>query len=435
MIAIEPELGSYVKRPTAISVAESDEVRAVAAEIIDAVRRDGQAAICHYARRLDAWEAPTFRVAPEAICEAEAVADPADLAHLDFALERVRAFAELQRECLLPLEREVLPGVVLGHRLQPVNAVGAYVPGGRYPLIASALMTIAVPKVAGVARVIACAPPQQGHQRIHPLQLVAMSRAGADAIYCVGGVQALAAMAFGPDEFGPPVDMLVGAGNAYVAEAKRQLFGVCGIDLLAGPTELLIIADAHAEPRLVAADLLGQAEHGPTSEVVLVTTSRALADAVLAEVDTLLMDWPTRGVAAAAWRDRGAVIVCPDPVSVVAAADAIASEHVEIHCDDADWYADRLTNFGTLFIGSDATVVYSDKAIGTNHVLPTGRAARYTSGLWVGSFIRALTYQRVTSYDGTAAIAPVSAAIADAEGMLGHAITARLRLEQAAVTR
>lgn len=435
MIAVDPHLGRYAKAPLRARSAEPEAVGATVAEVLDAIRHDGLDAVRAYSGRFDRWAPETFRVSEATIAAAEAAAPPAQLAQVDFALERVRSFAELQRGCLLPLEHEVLPGVVLGHRLVPVGSVGAYVPGGRYPLIASALMTIAVPKVAGVQRVIACAPPVSGAGRIHPLQLVAMARAGADAIFCVGGIQALAAMAFGLGEFGPPVDMLVGAGNAYVAEAKRQLFGVCGIDLLAGPTELLVVADETASATLVAADLLGQAEHGPTSEVALVTASESLALDVVAEVERLLPDWPTREVAAVAWRDGGAVIVCRDRDAVVATADAIASEHVEVHADEPEWYAANLRNYGTLFVGADATVVYSDKAIGTNHVLPTGRAARYTGGLSVGSFIRTLTYQRVTSAEGTAAVAPIAAAIAEAEGMLGHAITARLRLDGTAVAR
>lgn len=419
----------YLKEPKATSTPDRDEVATTAAAIIQDIELGGIEAVRRHSERLDRWNPPSFRVSQETIERAEATVSGDTLEQLDFALERVRAFAELQRGCLLPLEQEVLPGVTLGHRLVPVGSVGSYVPGGRYPLIASALMTIAVPKVAGVRRVIACAPPKDS-LGIDPVQLVAMHRAGADAIYCVGGVQALAAMVFGPSEF-EPVDMLVGAGNVYVAEAKRQLFGRVGIDLLAGPTELLVIADESASPEIVAADLLGQAEHGPTSETVLVTTSTGLATAVLDQIDQLLPTWPTRDVAGLAWRERGAIVICDDDEEAVRVADAIASEHVEVQTTDPSWYLNRLSNYGTLFLGDEATVVYSDKAIGTNHVLPTGRAARYTGGLWVGTFIRTLTYQAVTP-EGTTVVAPAAAAIAESEGMRGHAITARMRLDRLA---
>jgi sulfopropanediol 3-dehydrogenase len=310
----------------------------------------------------------------------------------------------------------------------PVVSVGSYSPGGLYPLIASSLMTVVTPKAAGVERVVAVAPPRE-RRGIHPPQLYAMLVAGADEVFCIGGVQGLAAMAFGIED-SPPVDMIVGAGNAYVAEAKRQLFGTVGIDLLAGPTEILVIADETADPWLVAADLLGQAEHGPTSPATLITTHRAFGEAVIREVDRWLeTEWPTKEIAGRAWRDYGSAILCESDEEAVRVSDDYAPEHLEIQTRDAAWYQERLRNYGSAFIGPEATVAYSDKSIGTNHVLPTRRAARYTGGLWVGKFLKTLTYQRVSG-DATD-IAQSTAAIADAELMYGHALTARIRLPDA----
>jgi sulfopropanediol 3-dehydrogenase len=337
----------------------------------------------------------------------------------------VTNFARLQRETLVDFEAETLPGVVLGQRHIPVASVGAYSPGGRYPLIASAVMTVATAKVAGVPRVVAAAPPRD-ELGMHRPQLWAMVESGADEIYCVGGVQALAGMAFGLED-SAPVDMIVGPGNAYVAEAKRQLFGKVGIDLLAGPTEIMVIADESADPSIVACDLLGQAEHGPTSPAILATTSEDLGKATIREVDWWLERWPTSEVAGAAWRDFGTVIVCEDDDEMRRVADEIAPEHLEIQTRDPDWFVDRLTNYGSLFIGTHATVAYSDKAIGTNHTLPTRGAARYTGGLWVGKFLKTVTTQRCEPR-GSLLVAEPAAVVADAELMAGHAISARLRL-------
>jgi sulfopropanediol 3-dehydrogenase len=291
-------------------------------------------------------------------------------------------------------------------------------------------MTIVVPKVAGVPRVVAVAPPQKGTMAMNQVQLLAMAKSGADEILVLGGVQAFCALAFGLEDSPPvdPVDMIVGPGNAYVAEAKRQLYGRVGIDLQAGPTEILVLADASADPRLVAADLLGQAEHGTTSPAIVVTDSREQGQAILSEVENLLKWWPTAAVAGAAWRNRGEVIVCEDTEEMARIADQIASEHVEVQTADPKWFLDRLTNYGSLFLGANATVVYGDKGIGTNHVLPTGRAARYTGGLWVGKFLKTVTWQTVTEA-GNATVAPTMAAIAEAENMKGHALTARMRIE------
>lgn len=404
----------------------SETVRNVLADIagggIEAVRR--------YSRQFDNWDPPSFGVSAETIEAAQADVTPEILRHIDFALGQIRAFAEAQKVCLTPLDHEVAPGLRLGHRVIPVDTVGCYVPGGVYPLIASALMTVAVAKVAGVRRVVACAPgkPDIG---MHPVQITALARAGADEIYAIGGIQALAAMAYGIDEFGPPVDVVCGAGNAFVAEAKRQLFGPVGIDLLAGPTEILIIADHTADPTLLAYDLLGQAEHGANSPATLVTLSEDIGQATIEAVERLLAGgYPTAEVAAQSWRNHGAVVVCETREQVVAVSDAIAPEHLEVHAEDLSWWHGALGNYGTIFLGPDATVAYSDKAIGTNHVLPTRGAARYTSGLWVGSFLRTPTYQIVESPAAAAGVARATAAISTAEGMLGHALTATVRLER-----
>jgi len=291
-------------------------------------------------------------------------------------------------------------------------------------------MTIAVPKVAGVRRIVATAPTQRTLRAVNPVQLYAMATAGADEILSLGGVQGLAALAFGIEDT-PPIegaDMIVGAGNAYVAEAKRQLFGRVGIDLLAGPTEILVIADDTADPKLVAADLLGQAEHGPNSPAILLTDSKRIATAVLDEIERLLITWPTAAIAREAWNTLGQIIVEPERELQLRLADQIASEHVEVHAEDWKWFLDNLTNYGSLFIGPNATVAYGDKGIGTNHVLPTSKAARYTGGLWVGKFLKTVTWQKVSD-DGNRLIAPTIAAVSAAEGMAGHAITARMRLE------
>jgi sulfopropanediol 3-dehydrogenase len=404
-----------------------DAVRTRVSEILSSVEREGIAAVRRYSELLDGWNPPSFRVSQGEIASAHAAVDETLQEQIAFALDQVRGFALLQRDSLREFEAETLPGVILGQKLIPVGAVGSYSPGGRYPLLASSLMTVAVPKVAGVHRVVACAPPRDG-KGIHPPQLAAMSLAGADEIVCLGGAQALAALAFGFEDL-EPVDMLVGAGNVYVAEAKRQLFGRVGIDLLAGPTEILVIADGGADAELIGYDLLGQAEHGPTSPAVLLTTSEELGRAVIATIDTLLETWPSAEVAGTAWRNHGSVMLCADDTEMLAVADELASEHVEVHTKDPEWWLAHLTNYGSLFLGPWATVAYGDKAIGTNHVLPTARAARYTGGLWVGKFLKTVTYQRVAA-EATALIAPPVESICDAENMPGHALTARVRTQR-----
>ena len=425
-------MAEYLKQAPMYDPEASEEVRKTVSEMLLSVEKEGLAAVRRYSRDLDKWEPESFLVGQAEIDRA-AEELPEELRdHIAFAQDQIRGFAEAQRATMTDLEVETQPGVVLGHRHVPIVNVGSYVPGGRYPMLASAFMTVIVPKVAGVERVVACAPPHKG-EGVHPAMLHAMATSGADEIVCLGGVQALAAMAFGIEDL-PPVDMLVGAGNAYVAEAKRQLFGKVGIDLLAGPTEILIIADDTADPELVAADLLGQAEHGPGSPCILVTTSRELGTEALAQVDRLLETWPTAEVAGEAWSKHGSVAVVDGDDEAMALSDEYAPEHLEVQVaeDKLPRYLDRLRNYGSLFLGEQATVAYGDKGVGTNHVLPTMGAARYTGGLWVGKFLKTCTYQRLTE-EGTRRIAPTIEAVATAERMEGHALTATMRLQRVGV--
>jgi sulfopropanediol 3-dehydrogenase len=423
---------AYRKSPGAATPAGAGgDVGRIVSDMLEDIEKRGVDAVREHSARLDQWEPEEFVVGPDEIAAA-AEAVPQELRdHIEFAQRQIRRFAEAQLETLSDLEIETAPGVVLGHRNVPVRSVGAYVPGGRYPMLASAFMTILTAKVAGVERIVACAPPRRPEGGVHPYMLHAMATSGADVIVCLGGVQALGTLAFGAGIV-DPVDMIVGPGNAYVAEAKRQLFGRVGIDLHAGPTEILVLTDDSADPELVATDLLAQAEHGPDSPAGLVTTSAELADAVLEQVERLLAGWPTAEVAGAAWRDHGWVAVAESEESALALANEVAPEHLELQVEDArlDWYRDRLYNYGGLFVGEEATVVYGDKSIGTNHVLPTARAARFTGGLWAGKFLKTLSYQRVTR-EGTEAVAPAAAAISRAEGFGGHAISADVRLERA----
>ena len=377
----------------AASRAADDAVRKTVESILQDVETRGDEAVRAYSEKFDRWAPADFRLSPAAIAEILARVDPGVRRDIEFAQRQIRVFAEAQRDALRDVEVETIPGVTLGHKNIPIQSVGCYVPGGRYPMIASAHMSILTAKVAGVPRVIACTPPYEG--RAHPETIVAMALAGADEIYILGGVQAIAAMGLGTASIAP-VDMLVGPGNAYVAEAKRQLFGRVGIDLLAGPTEILVVADDTASADMVATDLLGQAEHGPNSPAVLVTTSRALAEAVVTEVDRQLKVLPTADLAGVSWRDYGRIILVDDEEEAVAVADDIASEHVEILTRNPQYFLERMKNYGSLFLGPETNVAYGDKVIGTNHILPTKRAARYTGGLWVGKFLKTVTYQHVT---------------------------------------
>lgn len=422
----------YLKEPGPAAAETSLDVSRRVEQMLAEIERGGADAVRRWSRELDGWDPASFVVTAEDAERAAAQVEPALREQIAFAQDQVRTFAQAQRETLTDLRTEPLPGVVLGHRHIPVETVGAYVPGGRYPMLASSFMTVVVAKAAGVERVIACAPPQRDGNGIHPAMLYAMHTSGADHVVALGGVQALAALAFGLIDDLPPVDMLVGAGNAYVAEAKRQLFGRVGIDLLAGPTEVLVIADETADPRFVAADLLGQAEHGPTSPAGVIAIGEQVAEAVAAAVEELLPSWPTAEVAGQAWRDHGWIAVVADDDEAIALADQCADEHLEVQVDPAklDMYRTRLRNYGSLFLGAEATVAYGDKGVGTNHVLPTSRAARYTGGLWVGKFLKTCTWQQLDAA-GTRAVAPAIEAICAAEQMLGHGLTATMRLERA----
>jgi sulfopropanediol 3-dehydrogenase len=401
-------------------------VAAVVDEILAAVAAEGDAAVRRCSARFDAWEPESFRLTAG---EVEACLERVPAQVLDdirFCQEQVRTFARAQRETMVDLEVETLPGVRLGHRHIPLRSVGAYVPGGRYPMVASAHMSVVTAKVAGVERVVACTPPLDG--RVPDATVAAMHLAGADEIYIVGGVQALAALALGTDTI-EPVDFLVGPGNAYVVEAKRRLFGKVGIDLVAGPTEILVVADETADPVVVAADLLGQAEHGPASPAVLVTTSQALADETLRQVELQLETLPTADVAARAWEDYGEVVVVASDEEALEVADAYGFEHVEIQTADPRWYLERMRNYGALFLGEATTVAYGDKTIGTNHILPTGGAARYTGGLWVGKFLKTVTFQECDEA-ASAAIGEICARQCRIENFEGHARSCDVRVEK-----
>jgi sulfopropanediol 3-dehydrogenase len=401
-----------------------------------AIERDGADAVRRYSRELDGWDPPSFEISRAELATASDSLPEGLKRSIEFAQAQIRSFAELQRATLTDFEAETLPGVFLGQRQVPVRSVGAYCPSGRVPMLACPFMTVLVAKVAGVESVVACTPARAG--ALHAPTLHSIATSGADRIYSLGGVQALAAMAFGLlDGFEPAdqVDMIVGPGNAFVAEAKRQLFGRVGIDLLAGPSEVSVIADDTADPELVAADLLAQAEHGPTSPAVLITTSEPLGRAVIEEVARQLDELDRFADGAGdtprqAWSEHGVVMVAADRDHAANLSDLVAPEHLEVHTSEDAWYLERLRNYGSIFIGSRATVAFSDKAIGTNHTLPTGGAARYTGGLSVAKFLKTLTYQRIDSDEGVLAVAPHVAEISRADLMPAHAATATKRLDR-----
>jgi len=388
----------------------------VVSEILHETERNGMDAVRKYSRTFDRWDPPSFELGPGEIAAAIAELSPQAIEDTDYCQENVRLFAQAQLKTLAPLEVEIRPGTTLGHRHIPVNAVGSYIPGGRYPMFGSAQMSIIPAKVAGVRTVIACTPPVEG-KGYYPATINAMAKAGADRLFVLGGVQALAMMAFGLGDV-PEVDILCGAGNKYVAEAKRQLFGRCGIDLLAGPTEILIIADDAADPELVACDLLGQAEHDPNSGICLICLGEDFGRRTIAEVQRQLAVLPTRDVASVSWRDNGIVLLAESAEEAIQLSDDYAPEHLEVHTADTEYFADRLTNYGSLFLGEETTVAYGDKSIGTNHILPTSRAARYTGGVWVGKFLKTCTYQRMT---------PITSRQCQLENMLAHGLTADIR--------
>lgn len=420
---------THLKTPAKTPQASDPQVRDAVSQILLDVEREGEAAVRRYSERFDGWSPERFVMRSGEI-DQRVIEVPPDLrAHIDLAAEQIQQFADAQRSTLRDIEITTLPGIVLGHKHVPVSSVGAYSPGGRYPLIASSLMTTVVPRAAGVERIVCAAPPID-YRGIAPAMLYAMSIGGADTIVCVGGAHGLAALAFGLEDL-EPVDMIIGAGNAYVAEAKRQLFGRVGIDLLAGPTEITVIADTDADPDLIASDIVGQLEHGPTSVAWLVSTCRQVAVDAMGAIERRIAELPTGDVASTAWRDYGEVVVCDTREEAVQMSDQFAGEHVEVHTADPDWYLENLRNYGSLFLGDETTVPYGDKGVGTNHVLPTAGAARYTGGLWIGKFIKTLTYQRATP-EGSANIAPAIVAISEAERLPGHARSAQDRLDRLA---
>ena len=419
----------YLKRgkdTAAISAADAKVRQTVEAILADITAR-GDDAVKEYSKKFDNWEPKEFTLSNDEINKAIKKLSARELEDIQFAQTQVRNFAQIQRDSMLDVEVETLPGVVLGHKHIPVNAVGCYIPGGKYPLIASAHMSVLTAKVAGVPRVISTAPPYQGEP--HPAIVAAMHLAGADQILVLGGVQAVAAMAIGTSSISP-VDMIVGPGNMFVAEAKRQLYGKVGIDLFAGPTETLIIADETVDGEMCAVDLLGQAEHGPTSPAILLTNSERLARDTMAEVEKQLTKLPTANIAKQSWAEFGEVIVCDSIDEMIQVADEIASEHVQVMTSDPDVFLSRMTNYGALFLGPRTNVSFGDKVIGTNHTLPTNKNARYTGGLWVGKFLKTCTYQRVLTDEASAMIGAYCSRLCHMENFAGHGEQANLRVRR-----
>jgi sulfopropanediol 3-dehydrogenase len=422
-------MAEWLKRGAEVgAVAASDKkVRGIVEDILADIEARGDDAVRELSIRFDNWDRDSYRLTADEIQDCLDQLSPRDLEDIAFAQAQVRNFAELQRAALTDIEVETLPGVILGHKNIPINAAGCYVPGGKYPLLASAHMSVITAKVAGVPRVVTCAPPFNG--RPAPAIVAAQAMAGADEIYCLGGIQAVGAMALGTASIAP-VDMLVGPGNAFVAEAKRQLYGRVGIDLFAGPTETLVIADDSTDGELCATDLLGQAEHGPDSPAILLTTSRALALATLAEVERLLQILPTAPIARQAWETYGEVILAETDEEMVEIADRIASEHVQVMTRDPDYFLKHMTNYGALFLGERTNVSFGDKVIGTNHTLPTKKSARFTGGLWVGKFLKTCTYQKVMTDEASARVGAYCSRLCALEGFAGHGEQANIRVRR-----
>jgi len=419
----------YLKegRSAADAKADQSKVRQTVEHILADIESRGDAAVRELAQKFDGWTRPNFRLSPDEIQAALEEVPESTLDDIRFAQTQIRNFAQIQRSALQDVEVETLPGVILGHKNLPVNSVGCYVPGGKYPMVASAHMSVVTAKVAGVPRIIACAPPFEG--RPHPAIIAAMHLGGAGDINNHGGVQAVGSMALGTESI-KAVDMLVGPGNAFVAEAKRQLYGRVGIDLFAGPTETLIIADESCDGELCAADLLGQAEHGLNSPAILLTNSEKLARETMEEVERQLKILPTGDIAGQAWRDFGQVIVCESYDEMVTKADEIASEHVQVMTRDPNFFLERMTNYGALFLGKETNVAYGDKVIGTNHTLPTNKAARYTGGLWVGKFLKTCTYQWVKTPEASTLIGEYCSRLCALENFAGHKEQADIRVRR-----
>jgi sulfopropanediol 3-dehydrogenase len=419
----------YLKKGgDAAESAEADrKVRQAVEAILEDVTARGDAAVRDLSVKFDRWPPESFRLTQDQIDALVATLPGQVIDDIRFAQAQIRRFAEAQRASMTDIEVETLPGVRLGHRHVPVDSVGCYIPGGRYPMVASAHMSVLTAKVAGVKRVIACTPPMNGAPPA--ATIAAMAMAGADEIYVLGGIQAVAAMGIGTATIAP-VDMLVGPGNAFVAEAKRQLYGKVGIDLFAGPTETLVIADDSVDAEICATDLLGQAEHGPTSPAVLLTTSKRIAEQIEAEIQRQLARLPTADIASVAWRDFGEVILCDTDEEMLAEANRIASEHVQVMTRNPRWFLEHMRNYGALFLGPRTNVAYGDKVIGTNHTLPTRKAARYTGGLWVGKFLKTCTYQEVTTDEASALVGDYCSRLCAIENFAGHKEQADIRVRR-----
>jgi len=406
---------------------DNNSIKSAVEATLSEIEKHGDAAVIELSKKFDNWAPETFRLSQQDIDSCLKELTEENIKDIKFAQTQVRNFAELQRTAITDIEVETLPGVILGHKNIPINSVGCYVPGGKYPMVASAHMSIVTAGVAGVKRIIAASPPFQG--KPNPAVIAAMHLAGATEIYCLGGIQAVGAMALGTETI-QSVDMLVGPGNAFVAEAKRQLYGRVGIDLFAGPTETLLIADDTVDGEMCATDLLGQAEHGPTSPAILVTTSEKLARDTMTEIDRQLDILSTAPIARIAWQDHGQIILCENDEEMLKIADEIASEHVQVMTHNPDYFLENMTNYGALFLGPETNVSYGDKVIGTNHTLPTKKAARYTGGLWVGKFLKTCTYQRIQTAEASAMIGEYCSRLCEIEGFAGHKEQADLRVRR-----
>ena len=419
----------YLKRGRAAAERADDDVkvRRIVEDALADIEARGDVAVRDLSEKFDDYSPERFRLSEAEIETAVASVDPADLEDIRFAQDQIRGFAEAQRASMTDIEVETLPGVILGHKNIPVQSVGCYVPAGKFPMVASAHMSVITASVAGVPRIVAAAPPVDG--KPHPAIVAAMHLGGAHEILCLGGIQAVGAMALGTESV-DPTHMLVGPGNAFVAEAKRQLFGRVGIDLFAGPTETMVIADETVDAELCATDLLGQAEHGYNSPAVLVTNSRRLAEDTMAQIDRLLAILPTAETAAASWRDYGEVVLCDSYDDMLAVADDIASEHVQVMTDRDDWFLENMTCYGALFLGPRTNVANGDKVIGTNHTLPTKKAGRYTGGLWVGKFLKTHSYQKVLTDEAAAMIGAYGSRLCMLEGFVGHGEQRNIRVRR-----
>ncbi len=419
----------YIKKRSETNNASEDKssIEETVRSILSDIRERGDAALKHYSEHFDNWSPENFRLTHQEIDAAISKLNKTEIEDIKFAQNQIKNFAQKQLETMNELEVETLPGVFLGHKHIPIENVGCYVPGGRYPMVASAHMSVLTAKVAGAKRVIACAPPYNGGA--HPATIAAMHFAGADEIYLIGGVQAVGAMGIGTETI-ESVNMIVGPGNSYVAEAKKQMFGEVGIDLIAGPTETLVIADDTSDGEICATDLLGQAEHGPTSPAVLITDSERLAEDTLGEVQRLLEILPTANITKGSWENFGEIILCENQDDMLFEANKLAYEHVQVMTKDPSYFLKNLKNFGSLFLGQETNVAYGDKVIGTNHTLPTREASKYTGGLWVGKFLKTCTYQRVENRDTSAQIGEVCSRLCMLEGFAGHAEQANIRVRR-----